>query len=316
MGLNCEDWDEYQRILNLPDPIQVIRTVFIDNLPFHKTEDDIAAFFAQAGCPVKSLALFLPTDRTEQVQNLGAGYVTFESGEDAERAVDTLNGRVMEEEERKEESGEEERPLFVCRKFEHGERQRERKQTATQYRQNEFLPSHSRHLMSRVSEEVSAMVAMMRSVTSSVSELADRVSRVEASVAAVREQNEHLRGEVNTKMSLLEDQNEELKDQLDTKTQQLHDQNEELKEQNQQLHNQNEKLKEQTQHLDTRSKLLSVHQQDTLALLRSLRSLSAAYGQSEGYLALFRATKGGRPSVLRAPEHCRGHRSRFVFLSG
>ena len=122
-GLNCQDWDEYRRILT------DIVNIFVENLPFHKTEDDIAAFFAQAGCPVKSLALFLPTDRTEQVQNLGAGYVTFESGEDAERAVDTLNGRVMEEEERKEENGGEERPLFVCRKFEHEERQREREQS-------------------------------------------------------------------------------------------------------------------------------------------------------------------------------------------
>ena len=50
-------------------------------------------------------------------------------------AVDTLNGRVMDEEERKEESGGEERPLFVCWKFEHGERQEDTKRRADEHNQ-------------------------------------------------------------------------------------------------------------------------------------------------------------------------------------
>jgi DNA repair exonuclease SbcCD ATPase subunit len=141
MGLECQDWDEYQRFFEGTESLELEKAIFVDNLPFHKTEDDIAAFFSQAGCPVKSLALFLPADRTEQVQNLGAGYVKFESGADAERAVDTLNGRVMEEEEERKESSsvQEERSLFVCWKSEHEERQEDAKQRADEHNRRLFL---------------------------------------------------------------------------------------------------------------------------------------------------------------------------------
>ena len=62
--------------------------VFVGNLAFKTTRDEVQQLFAQAG-PIKDV--FLPTDR-ESGRPRGFAFVEFESDEAAEKAIEKFNG--------------------------------------------------------------------------------------------------------------------------------------------------------------------------------------------------------------------------------
>jgi cold-inducible RNA-binding protein len=62
--------------------------VFVGNLAFKTTRDEVQQLFAQAGA-IKDV--FLPTDR-ESGRPRGFAFVEFESDEDAQKAIEKFNG--------------------------------------------------------------------------------------------------------------------------------------------------------------------------------------------------------------------------------
>ena len=62
--------------------------VFVGNLAFKTSRDEVQSLFAQAG---KIKDVFLPTDR-ESGRPRGFAFVEFESDEDAQRAIEKFNG--------------------------------------------------------------------------------------------------------------------------------------------------------------------------------------------------------------------------------
>ena len=62
--------------------------LYVGNLPYTTTEDDLRSLFAQAGT-VKSVSLI--TDR-ESGRSKGFGFVEMESQEEAEKAISMLHG--------------------------------------------------------------------------------------------------------------------------------------------------------------------------------------------------------------------------------
>jgi RNA recognition motif-containing protein len=63
------------------------KKIYVGNLPFNTTEDDLAGLFAQVG-PVESVSII--TDR-ETGRSKGFGFVSMGSG-DAEKAIAEFNG--------------------------------------------------------------------------------------------------------------------------------------------------------------------------------------------------------------------------------
>jgi len=62
--------------------------LYVGNLPYSTTEDDLRSLFGQAGT-VKSVSLI--TDR-ESGRSKGFGFVEMESADEAEQAISMLNG--------------------------------------------------------------------------------------------------------------------------------------------------------------------------------------------------------------------------------
>ena len=62
--------------------------LYVGNLPYSTTEDDLRSLFAQAGT-VKSVSLI--TDR-ESGRSKGFGFVEMETSEEAERAINMFHG--------------------------------------------------------------------------------------------------------------------------------------------------------------------------------------------------------------------------------
>jgi len=62
--------------------------IFVGNLAFKTTRDEVQSLFAQAGA-IKDV--FLPTDR-ESGRPRGFAFVEFESEEDAQKAIEKFNG--------------------------------------------------------------------------------------------------------------------------------------------------------------------------------------------------------------------------------
>ena len=65
--------------------------VFVGNLDFNTTRDEVEALFAQVGT-VRDV--FLPTDR-ESGRPRGFAFVEFESDEDAAKAIEKFNGHDL-----------------------------------------------------------------------------------------------------------------------------------------------------------------------------------------------------------------------------
>src|SRR5258706_1185776 len=65
--------------------------VFVGNLDFNPTRDEVEALFAQVGT-VRDV--FLPTDR-ESGRPRGFAFVEFESDEDAAKAIEKFNGHDL-----------------------------------------------------------------------------------------------------------------------------------------------------------------------------------------------------------------------------
>jgi len=62
--------------------------IFVGNLAFKTTRDEVQSLFAQAGTTED---VFLPTDR-ESARPRGFAFVEFESDEDAQKAIEKFNG--------------------------------------------------------------------------------------------------------------------------------------------------------------------------------------------------------------------------------
>lgn len=67
--------------------------LFVGNLPWKTTEDDLRNLFSQDGMAVKSVQLL--TDR-ETGRSRGFGFVEMETVEDAEKACNMLNGYALD----------------------------------------------------------------------------------------------------------------------------------------------------------------------------------------------------------------------------
>ena len=67
--------------------------IYVGNLPFSASEDDVRALFAQNGRDVTEVKLI--TDR-ETGRPRGFGFVEMGSGEEAEAAINELNGFEMD----------------------------------------------------------------------------------------------------------------------------------------------------------------------------------------------------------------------------
>ena len=68
------------------------KKLYVGNLPYQTTEDELFALFGQDGRQVSEVALI--TDR-ETGRPRGFGFVTMASDEDAQSAVDALDGASL-----------------------------------------------------------------------------------------------------------------------------------------------------------------------------------------------------------------------------
>jgi RNA recognition motif-containing protein len=66
--------------------------IYVGNLPFTATEDQVRALFAEHGS-VESVAL--PMDR-ETNRPRGFGFVTMSTAEEAQKAIEAMNGRDVD----------------------------------------------------------------------------------------------------------------------------------------------------------------------------------------------------------------------------
>ena len=66
--------------------------LFIGNLSYTATEDDLREAFSEHGFDLRSVSI--PTDR-ETGQVRGFGFVEFDSAEDAKRAIGLMEGTVI-----------------------------------------------------------------------------------------------------------------------------------------------------------------------------------------------------------------------------
>jgi len=69
-----------------------VKKLYIGNLPFQATEEEIGEWFAQAGAAPSSVLLI--RDR-ETSQPRGFGFVEIQNDEEAERAIQALNGQQL-----------------------------------------------------------------------------------------------------------------------------------------------------------------------------------------------------------------------------
>ncbi len=67
--------------------------LYVGNLPYTVTEDDLRELFAQAGT-VKSIALINDRDTG---RSKGFGFVEYETNEDAQKAITMFNGTQLQE---------------------------------------------------------------------------------------------------------------------------------------------------------------------------------------------------------------------------
>lgn len=67
--------------------------LYVGNLPYTVTEDDLRDLFAQAGT-VKSIALINDRDTG---RSKGFGFVEYETNEDAQKAITMFNGTQLQE---------------------------------------------------------------------------------------------------------------------------------------------------------------------------------------------------------------------------
>ncbi len=67
--------------------------LYVGNLPYTVTEDDLRGLFAQAGT-VKSIALINDRDTG---RSKGFGFVEFETNEDAQKAISMFNGTQLQD---------------------------------------------------------------------------------------------------------------------------------------------------------------------------------------------------------------------------
>ena len=67
--------------------------LYVGNLPYNVTENDLQELFAQAGT-VKSVALINDRDTG---RSKGFGFVEYETNEDAQKAITMFNGTQLQE---------------------------------------------------------------------------------------------------------------------------------------------------------------------------------------------------------------------------
>lgn len=68
------------------------KKLFVGNISFKMNEDDLLDLFSQSG---KVLSVAIPTDR-ETGRKRGFAFVEMENQEDADAAINTLNGKTIE----------------------------------------------------------------------------------------------------------------------------------------------------------------------------------------------------------------------------
>ncbi len=69
-----------------------MKKLYVGNLPYQATEDDLSQFFSQAGVAPASITLI--RDRMTG-QPRGFGFVEINNDEEADRAIQSLNGKDL-----------------------------------------------------------------------------------------------------------------------------------------------------------------------------------------------------------------------------
>ena len=69
--------------------------LYVGNLPYSTTEEDLTAIFAEVGEVVEGSAVII-RDRNHDNRSKGFGFITMATVELADKAIEALNGKEME----------------------------------------------------------------------------------------------------------------------------------------------------------------------------------------------------------------------------